>query len=174
MNNLSSKIKKFPYVWHEWSVDSDRISENMVVWSNLSCNEYAFADIQYSGEARILTFLCNPDPRSWIPGAAAPHYWQSALCLENQILAVHHICIWSINQYLRYNRNIYNIPCSLHNNYNKCEYLISLSIFKQNPFHRMVNRRLMRKCDFINWIPIRSFDSTFLSFNIFTLFNFTK
>ena len=158
-------IKKIPSVWNEWSVDSDRISENMVVWSNLSCNEYAFADIQYSGEARILTFLC----RSWIPGAAAPQYWQSASCLDNQILAVHHICICSINQYLRYNRNIYNIPCSLHNNYNKCE---SLSIFKQNPFHRMVNRRLMRKCDFINWIPIRSFDSTFLSFNIFTLFNY--
>ena len=62
MNNLSSKIKKFPYVWNEWSVDSDRISENMVVWSNLSCNEYAFADIQYSGEARILTFLCSSLP----------------------------------------------------------------------------------------------------------------
>ena len=62
MNNLSSKIKRFPEFWNEWSVDSDRISENMVVWSNLSCNEYAFADIQYSGEAGILTFLCSSLP----------------------------------------------------------------------------------------------------------------
>ena len=118
-----------------------------------------------------IDFPLQFSPRSWIPGAAAPRYWQSASCLDNQILAVHHICICRINQYFRYNRNIYNIPCSLHNNYNKCE---SLSIFKQNPFHRMVNRRLMRKCDFINWIPIRSFDSTFLSFNIFSLFNYKK